>query len=300
VSAFEAFLEGAVRTATPLAFAALGETVVERSGVINIGLEGAIIAGAFGGFVAAGSGSIWLGMVGSAIAGILVAAAFAIITIRIRADQIITGTAISLICLGFTAMLYQQIYGATGAALSIPTMAATEVPLLVSIPLFGRALFAQPAITYVLYLIIPVVWWWMYHTHAGLAVRATGEDPCCDRGWNSCATYSGLVCAFRWCNGWNRRWCACDCAGWFICGGDVSRPRIHCHRDCRSGPMASTRCCGSCTDLRCSECSSIFLPGSRLARSISVIPCAAVRADIVRSRRYRRKGSCASESRTLA
>jgi simple sugar transport system permease protein len=177
VSAVESFLEGAIRTATPLAFAAIGETVVERCGVINIGLEGAIIAGAFGGFVAAGSGSIWLGFLGSAAAGVLVAAVFAIITIRVRADQIITGTAISLFCLGLTAMLYQQLYGATGAALSIPTMATTEIPLLASIPVVGRALFAQPSITYVLYLIIPLVWWWMYHTHPGLAVRATGEDP---------------------------------------------------------------------------------------------------------------------------
>jgi len=177
MSAFETFLEGAVRTATPLGFAALGETVAERSGVINIGLEGAIIAGAFGGFVAAGSGSVWLGFAGSMVAGILVAALFAIFAIRIRADQIITGTAISLLCLGLTATLYQQMYGATGAALSIPTMSAMELPLLSSIPLFGRALFAQPAIAYLLYIMIPLVWWWMYRTYEGLALRATGEDP---------------------------------------------------------------------------------------------------------------------------
>jgi len=176
MSAFETFLEGAVRTATPLGFAALGETVAERSGVINIGLEGAIIAGAFGGFVAAGSGSVWLGFAGSMVAGILVAALFAIFAIRIRADQIITGTAISLLCLGLTATLYQQMYGATGAALSIPTMSAMELPLLSSIPLFGRALFAQPAIAYLLYIMIPLVWWWMYRTYEGLALRATGED----------------------------------------------------------------------------------------------------------------------------
>ena len=177
MSAFETFLEGAVRTATPLGFAALGETVAERSGVINIGLEGAIIAGAFGGFVAAGSGSVWLGFAGSMVAGILVAALFAFFAIRIRADQIITGTAISLLCLGLTATLYQQMYGATGAALSIPTMSAMELPLLSSIPLFGRALFAQPAIAYLLYIMIPLVWWWMYRTYEGLALRATGEDP---------------------------------------------------------------------------------------------------------------------------
>jgi len=177
MSAFESFLEGAVRTATPLGFAALGETVVERSGVINIGLEGAIIAGAFGGFVAAGSGSVWIGFLGSMIAGILVAAVFGLFTIRMLADQIITGTAISLLCLGLTAALYQQAYGATGAAMSIPTMLITEIPGLSSIPLIGPAFFAQPSITYVLYVIVPLVWWCMYRTHEGLALRGTGEDP---------------------------------------------------------------------------------------------------------------------------
>ena len=177
MSAVETFLEGTVRTATPLAFAALGETVVERSGVINIGLEGAIIAGAFGGFVAAGYGSTWLGFAGAMLAGIAMAAVFACFAIHVRADQIITGTAISLLGLGVTATLYRQLYGATGAGLSIPTMGISELPLLSSIPVIGRPLFAQPSITYVLYLIIPAVWWWMYHTHAGLGLRATGEDP---------------------------------------------------------------------------------------------------------------------------
>jgi simple sugar transport system permease protein len=177
MSAVETFLEGTVRTATPLAFAALGETVVERSGVINIGLEGAIIAGAFGGFVAAGYGSTWLGFAGAMLAGIALAAVFAWFAIHIRADQIITGTAISLLGLGVTATLYRQLYGATGAGLSIPTMGISELPILSSIPVVGRPLFAQPSITYILYLIIPAVWWWMYRTHAGLGLRATGEDP---------------------------------------------------------------------------------------------------------------------------
>jgi simple sugar transport system permease protein len=111
------------------------------------------------------------------IAGITVAAAFALLAIHIRADQIITGTAISLLGLGVTATLYRQLYGATGAGLSIPTMGVTAIPVLSAIPVIGRPLFAQPAITYVLYLIIPLVWWWMYHTYAGLGLRATGEDP---------------------------------------------------------------------------------------------------------------------------
>lgn len=177
MNALETFLEGTVRTATPLAFAALGETVAERSGVINIGLEGAIIAGAFGGFVAAGTGSVWLGFLGAGLSGMAISALFGLFAIRIRADQIITGTAISLLALGITATLYRQMYGAEGAALSIPTMGVVEVPVFSSIPVVGKALFAQPPVAYLLYALVPAVWWWMYRTNAGLGLRAIGEDP---------------------------------------------------------------------------------------------------------------------------
>ena len=174
---FETFLEGTVRTATPLGFAALGETITERSGIINIGLEGVIIAGAFGAFVAAGTGSVWIGFAGAAFAGAVVAAIFAFFAIRLRTDQIIAGTAISLLSLGLTATLYHQLYGATGAALSIPTMGVMEIPGLVSIPLIGPALFAQPPITYLLYVLVPAAWWWLYRTYSGLGLRAVGENP---------------------------------------------------------------------------------------------------------------------------
>jgi Uncharacterized ABC-type transport system, permease component len=177
VSVLETFLQGTIRTATPLAFAALGETVVERAGIINVGLEGAIIAGAFGGFVLAGATGTWMGFIGAGVAGMIIAAVFAFFTIRLEADQIIGGTAISLFGLGLTATLYGQIYGATGAALSIPTMSAVTVPLLSEIPILGSSIFEQPPITYVLYALVPLVWWWMYRTHAGLGLRATGEDP---------------------------------------------------------------------------------------------------------------------------
>lgn len=177
MSPLSALMEAAVRTATPLAFAALGEVVVERSGVINIGLEGSIIAGAFAAFATAGIGGIWFGFAGAMTAGILVALIFAIFAVKLRTNQIITGTAISLLGLGAAAALYQQMYGATGAALSIPTMRVFELHPLTEIPFVGRAFFAQPVVTYLLYLLVPSVWWWMYRTHSGLGTRATGEDP---------------------------------------------------------------------------------------------------------------------------
>jgi simple sugar transport system permease protein len=172
-----AFLEGVVRTATPLALAALGETVVERSGVINIGLEGSIIAGALGAVVGAAHGGVWAGFTFAAACGGAVAAVFALFAVILRADQIICGTAVTLLALGGTGTLYRVLYGSAGAALNTPTLDVTPIPLLSQIPLLGDAFFAQPPITYLVYMLIPAVTWWMYRTHAGLGLRAIGENP---------------------------------------------------------------------------------------------------------------------------
>jgi simple sugar transport system permease protein len=173
-----AFLEATVRTATPLALAALGEVVVERAGVINIGLEGVILGGAFGSLLGATyfgtAGGFLLGI----LAGMLIAFVFAAFTvIWIRADQIITGTAVTLLSVGLTGTLYRALYGATGAALSIATAGPMPIPALSRLPLIGTSLFAQPITTYVLYLLVPAVWWWMFRTYGGLALRAVGESP---------------------------------------------------------------------------------------------------------------------------
>ncbi|MGH7718529.1 MAG: ABC transporter permease [Gemmatimonadaceae bacterium] len=173
----DAFFEAAVRTATPLALAALGETVAERSGVINIGLEGVILSGAFGALVGAGTGSVGAGFAAAVLGGVVMAAVFAAFAVSLRADQIITGTAVNLLAIGATGALYRALYGTTGAALSIPTAGVLAVPGLADLPVVGRALFAQPAPTYAVYVLAPAVWWWMYSTHAGVALRAVGERP---------------------------------------------------------------------------------------------------------------------------
>lgn len=172
-----AIIESAIRTATPLMLAALGETVVERSGVINIGLEGSIIAGAFAGITAATAFGVTAGVLGAVGAGMAAAAIGALFIVGLRANQIITGTAVTLLFLGTTGALYAVLFGASGAALASPTLGSLPVPLLSELPLIGRALFAQPITTYLAFAITPAVWWWLYRTHAGLAVRATGENP---------------------------------------------------------------------------------------------------------------------------
>jgi simple sugar transport system permease protein len=175
--AVTAFFAASVRTATPLAYAALGELVAERAGVINIGLEGAIISGAFGALVCAGIGGVWSGFAGAALAGVLVAVVFALFVVTLRTDQIITGTAISMLGLGLTGTLYRTVYGSAGASLHVPTIAPVAVPVLSAVPVIGPAAFDQPVVTYALYAILPVLVWWFYRSAAGLALRAVGEHP---------------------------------------------------------------------------------------------------------------------------
>jgi simple sugar transport system permease protein len=171
------FIAATVRTATPLALAALGETVVERTGVINIGLEGAMIAGAFAALAGASAAGVTGGFVAGAAAGALTALVFAFFVVRVGSDQIIAGTAVTLLALGLTGTLYQAIYGASGAALRVPTSRPAPIPFLGSVPVVGRGLFAQPPATYAVYLLVPLVWWWLYRTHHGLGLRAAGENP---------------------------------------------------------------------------------------------------------------------------
>jgi general nucleoside transport system permease protein len=172
-----AFLDATIRTATPLALAALGETVVERAGMINIGLEGTIITGAFGAVVAAGVLGVTGAFAASAAAGVLAAVVLGLFVVTLRADQIVAGTALTLLALGLTGLLYRTAFGTTGVALTIPTAGPIPIPVLSSLPVVGRALFAQPVTTYVVYLTVPCLAWWLARTHAGLSLRAVGENP---------------------------------------------------------------------------------------------------------------------------
>ena len=173
----EPFLAATVRTAVPLGLAAFGELLVERAGLINIGLEGAILAGAFGALVGASAAGVEMGFASAALAGLFMSLLFAVCVIWIRADQIITGTALTLLSVGATGTLYRALYGSGGAALGIPTSEPLAIPGLSSLPLVGAALFAQPPITYFAYVITPALAWWLGRTHAGLALRAIGERP---------------------------------------------------------------------------------------------------------------------------
>lgn len=172
----EGFLAAAVRVATPLLLAATGETVAQRSGVLNLGLEGVMLTGALAATLGAAASGPWSGAAAGVLAGMLLAGIFALVTIGARADQIITGTAITLGAIGLTGTIYRKAFGAAGAGLDLPTLQPLAVPGLAELPVVGPSLFAQPAPTYIGLLAVPAVWWFLFRTRAGLALRATGES----------------------------------------------------------------------------------------------------------------------------
>ena len=170
-----AFLAASVRVATPLLWAATGETIAERSGVINLGIEGTMLAGALAAALGATRWGAWGGLLCALLAGMLVAGVFALLAIGARANQIITGTAITLAAVGLTGTIYRQAFGDAGVGLNIPTFPTLAIPGLSRIPVLGPALFDQPVPTYLALAVLPVVWWVLFRTRLGLALRATGE-----------------------------------------------------------------------------------------------------------------------------
>lgn len=167
------FLEAAVRTATPLLLASAGEAVSERAGVINIGMEGCIIAGAYAAFVVGGA-CPGAGYPAAVLAGIVVGVLLVLFSVVWRRDQIIVGTALTMLGLGVTGTLFRA-RGMDNALAFQPT--AITIPLLSDIPLIGRALFNQPVIAYFAIFAIPALWFLFTRTQLGLSLRAVGDAP---------------------------------------------------------------------------------------------------------------------------
>lgn len=167
------FLEAAVRTATPLLIASAGESVTERGGVINIGMEGCIIAGAYAAF-AIGSSFPGAGYPAGALAGLLLGVLLVLFSVTWRRDQIIVGTALTMLALGMTGTLFRA--RGTETALTFEP-AVVAIPLLSEIPLVGRALFAQPLVGYAAIVLVVAIWFFLRKTHAGLSIRAVGDAP---------------------------------------------------------------------------------------------------------------------------
>jgi ABC-type uncharacterized transport system permease subunit len=179
---WEATLAGGVLLAVPVLLAAHGELVAERSGVLNIGLEGMMAAGAFTAFyVALRSGSLWLGTFAGIGAGMAVATVMVVVAIRGRADQIVTGFALAVLAPGLVDFFYSRLTGGfSGSGVvfsSIERAKELPIPVLNSIPLIGNAFFAQNAFYYATIGIALMVAFVVKRTRFGLEVAAAGQDP---------------------------------------------------------------------------------------------------------------------------
>lgn len=171
-----ALLVGAVAAAIPLILAGVGELISERAGVLNVGLEGMMLMGAFGGFaVALATDSVWLGFLGGAAAGALVSLVMVVLSVRWGLDQIVVGIGILLGAEGLTSLLHAALYADSYPRLGKP--ATPNIPWLSDIPIVGRVVFGEPYMVYLTLLAIVLVGWMLRKTPWGLAIRATGERP---------------------------------------------------------------------------------------------------------------------------
>jgi simple sugar transport system permease protein len=170
-------LAAAVRMALPLIYAGLGETILERAGIINIGMEGVMLSGAFFSFLTASlTGNLTAGLLGGILGGILVSSIHALLSIKLAKDQSVSGIALNLFVLGLTSFLFKLIFG-TQSFPEIPTMPTFKLPVLSSIPVIGEAFFSQDALTYFVFILIIVSEIIYRKTSLGLAFSAIGENP---------------------------------------------------------------------------------------------------------------------------
>lgn len=171
-------LVGAVRIGVPLLLAAIGEMVVERSGILNLGIEGTLTFSAFGAFVAVEqTGSLMLGVVVGALSGMAVSLVMAVLTVTFKVEQVVAGLALNLLGIGFAFYLLRAIFDNGTDVLSVETWDVVEIPLLSSIPWIGDIFFSQHWLAYVAFASLPIVWFGLNRTGFGLELRSVGDNP---------------------------------------------------------------------------------------------------------------------------
>jgi simple sugar transport system permease protein len=174
-SVFLGILYSGIRLATPYLYAAIGETFAQLSGVLNLGVEGMMIMGAYTGFfVGMKTGNLWLGLLAAALVGASMGLLMAIISVSLKAEQGISGIGLSLFGLGLSSLLFKK---TMGSALSISGFKPLAIPVLSQIPLIGDVLFNHNILVYGAYLLVPVAAWVILKTPFGLKVRSVGQNP---------------------------------------------------------------------------------------------------------------------------
>lgn len=177
LSFLSAFLAATVRLAVPLIYGGLGETISEKSGILNIGIEGVMLSGAFFSFAGAWySGSLLVGLLCGILGGVLVSSLHALLSINLAKDQSVSGLALNMLMLGVTSFLFKLMSNGQNYQ-QLKTLPTIKIPLLAQIPLIGEAFFAQDVLTYIVYLLLILTLVFYKKTNLGLSFAAIGENP---------------------------------------------------------------------------------------------------------------------------
>ena len=169
-----------IRAGTSLVYATIGEIYTERSGVLNLGLEGTMLMGAVCGFAGAyHTGSVWWGLVAAMVVGGLMSLIHAVLTVSLRADQVVSGLALTIFGIGLSSFLGQRLGPAGKPLVGLigPRFERLPIPILEDIPVLGRALFQQDLLVYMMYILVPLASLYLYRTRPGLHLRSVGESP---------------------------------------------------------------------------------------------------------------------------
>jgi general nucleoside transport system permease protein len=167
-----------IRMSTPVLFAALGENIAERAGILNLGVEGMMLIGAFVGFVGTYfSGSILVGLLLAVIGPMVMATLMAFLSVSLRTNQLVAGLAIWLLGAGLAALLYRLTFGVVTIAPHIEALPVISIPILSNIPIIGPILFNHDVLIYFGLLLIPLTHIFLFKTNLGLKIRTVGENP---------------------------------------------------------------------------------------------------------------------------
>ena len=164
-----------VRLATPYLFAALGETFAQRSGVLNLGVDGIMLMGAFSAFyVVFNGGNVWLGVLAAILVGGLMGLLMAVVSVTMQAEQGISGIGLYLFGLGLSSLLFKTMIGSVEG---VSGFSKLSLPVLTDLPILGEIFFSHNVLVYLAYLMVPVSWFVLNKTTLGLKIRAVGQNP---------------------------------------------------------------------------------------------------------------------------
>lgn len=172
---FIGILTSAIRLATPYLFAAVGEAFAQTSGVVNLGVDGIMLVGAFAAFyVTLMTGNVWLGVLAAAVVGLLMGLLMSVISVTLKAEQGISGIGLYMFGLGLSSLLFKVL---VGNVQTVEGFRMLKIPFLGDIPVIGEIFFQHSLPVYAAFLLVPLAWWFLDKTTWGLKIKAVGQNP---------------------------------------------------------------------------------------------------------------------------